>query len=264
MMPRAASADAKVRRPSRLRSPMKRFIRLFLVAAAAVVTGGGIGGCDDSSQVPQAVLEQASKPPENTGLRPPTTQELLTGHRSRTILLPIPVSLELPPGWGPDRRTHMPNLIVGYTPSGGEVTIQLIPRSPIRQKELDQLVAGAKKEMAASPTKIPRCELRPLGTAQVLERQSIGDPAPMVMYDKNNQPHESTESSFGWTLDVFVPHEGAFQDHQLSFLGLTKSQYDKDKDFLSGVVDTLRYATDTTPTSAPATATPAAPAATTP
>jgi len=221
---------------------MKRFISLFLAAGAAAFAGTGIGGCDDSSDVPQAVIEQASKPPENS-LRPPTTQELLTGHRTRTILLPVPVSLELPPGWGPDRKTHMPNLIVGTTPSGGEISILLTPRSPIRQKDLEQLVAGAKKEMAANSAKIFKCDLRPLGTAQLLERQRVGDPAPMTTYDKNNQPHESMEAPFKWTLDVLVPHEGAFQDHELSFFALTKSQYDKDKDFLNGVVSTLQYVT---------------------
>jgi hypothetical protein len=186
------------------------------------------------------VLEQASKPPENI-LRAPTTQELLTGHRSRTILLPIPVSLEMPPGWGPDRRTGMPNLIMGYTPSGGEVSIQLIPRTPLWPKELDTLVAASKKEMAANPNKILKAELRPLGTAQVLERQRVGDPAPLTTYDKQNKPHESIESYFEWTLDILVPHDEGIQDNQISFLGLTKSQYDKDKDFLNGVISTLQY-----------------------
>jgi hypothetical protein len=45
----------------------------------------------------------------------------------------------------------MPNLILGYTPSGGEVSIQLIPRTPLHQKDLDILVAASRKEMAANP-----------------------------------------------------------------------------------------------------------------
>ena len=221
---------------------MKRLITLVLLAAAATLAGAN-AGCDDSSnQVPQAVLDQASKPPENT-FKAPTTQELLSGRRSRTALVPIPVTLELPPGWGPDRRVgaHMGNLIVGYTPSGAEINIQLIPRPALRQDQLEHLVNGAKKEMAANPQRIPRVELRPLGTAQVLERQKIGEPAPLTIYDKNNQPHTSTESDFLWTLDVLIPHEGGVQDHQLSFLGLTKSQYDKDKDFLNSIMSTLQY-----------------------
>jgi hypothetical protein len=220
---------------------MKRLISPLL--AAAIIGSLAISvGCDDSDQVPKAVIEQASKPPENS-LRAPTTQELLTGHRSRTILLPIPVSLELPPGWGPDHRTGMPNLILGYTPSGGEVSIQLIPRSPLHQKDLDLLVAASRKEMAANPGKILKSELRPLGTAQVFEHQRVGEPAPLTIYDKNNKPHESIESYFEWTLDVLVPHEDGIQDNQIAFLGLTKSQYDKDKDFLNGVMSTLQYVT---------------------
>ena len=241
---------------------MKRLISLFLWTAA-IGMFGLCWGCDDSdTKVPPAVLEQASKPPES-GMRIPTTQDLLTGHRSRTILLPIPVSLEMPFGWGPDHRTGMPNLIMGYTPSGGEVSIQLIPRSPLRAKDLNTMVAAAKKEMAANSAKIFKCDLRPLGTAQLLERQRVGDPAPMTTYDKNNQPHESMESPFKWTLDVLVPHEGAFQDHELSFFALTKSQYDKDKDFLNGVVSTLQYVTPES-ASQPTTTTPPAPTTTQP
>jgi hypothetical protein len=221
---------------------MKRLISLFLWTAA-IGMFGLCWGCDDSdTKVPPAVLEQASKPPES-GMRIPTTQD----------------SLEMPPGWGPDHRTGMPNLIMGYTPSGGEVSIQLIPRSPLRAKDLNTMVAAAKKEMAANPTKILKCELRPLGTAQVLERQRVGDPAPVTTYDRNNKPHESIESYFEWTLDVLVPHEDGVQDNQIAFLGLTKSQYDKDKDFLNGVISTLQYVspsesatTTTAPTATPA------------
>ena len=111
--------------------------------------------------------------------------------------------------------------------------------------------------IAANPQQIVKFELRPLGNNQVLERQSVGRPAPLTVYDSNNQPHTSEESIFNWTISVLVPNEGAFQVYELNFLLLTKSQYDKDKDFLDSVVQTLRYATDTSP-SAPPSAQPAA------
>jgi hypothetical protein len=245
---------------------MKRLISLMMLLAAGLL--GYVGGCDDrSGQVPQAVLDQASKPPEDL-LKPPTTQQLLTGHRSRTALLPLPLTMELPPGWGPDRRAHMANVMTGYTPSGNEVQIQLITRSSIKHDELDRLVTGAKKEMAAKPQQIVKVELRPLGSAQVLERQRIGEPAKLTTYDKNMTPHESMESHFTWTLNVMIPHEAGFQVHELSFLALTKNQYDQDKDFLNGVLSTLKYetggdATTSTSTTAPSSTQPAisAPAA---
>src|ERR1044072_7986509 len=90
---------------------MKRFITLILL-----VSGVFCGACDDrSNSVPQAVLDQASKPPIDM-LRVPTTQELLSGHRSRTALLPLPLSMELPPGWRPMK--DMPGVLQGFTPSG--------------------------------------------------------------------------------------------------------------------------------------------------
>ena len=222
---------------------MKRLISLLMVSVAVAMFAAA---CDDRGSVPQAVLDQANKPPEDF-LRVPTTQELVSGRRSRTALLPLPLTMELPPGWRPDRK--LANILQGYTPSGGEVQIQLVPRPSIKMDDLDRLVTGAKKEMAANPQQILKVDVRPLGTVKVLERQKVGVPAPLTTFDKNNQPHTSTESNFTWTLDVLVPHEGMYQVQELSFIGLTKSQWDQDKDFLNSVLSTLAYAGDVTSSS---------------
>ena len=89
----------------------------------------------------------------------------------------------------------------------------------------------------------------PLGNVKVLERQSVGQAAPFVVYDSRNQPHETIEAPFSWTISVLVPNEGAYQLYELNFIGLTKSQYDHDKDFLDGILRTLAYAGDTSLTS---------------
>src|SRR5438874_1330048 len=99
--------------------------------------------------------------------------------------------------------------------------------------------------MAANPGRILKVQLRPMGSVQVLETQKVGEPSKITLYDKNNQPHDSVESYFTWTLEVLVPHEDAYQRHELSFIGLTRNQYDKDKDFLNGVLSTLAYSTGT-------------------
>lgn len=200
-------------------------------------------GCDDRpTSVPQAVLEQASKPPSSTS-KHPTTQDLLTGHRFKTALMPLPLTMDLPPGWGPMHDARLPNLYHGFTPSG-EVEIQLSARSSMKPDELEALIKAARKEMAEKPNQIVKVDIRPLGAVRVLERQKIGVPAPFKTFDSNNVPHESIESNFTWTFDVIVPHDGAFQIHELNFIGLTKGQYDKDKEFLQSIVSTMGYASD--------------------
>jgi hypothetical protein len=189
------------------------------------------------------VLDQATQPAATSSDKAPTTQDLLTGHRSRTALMPLPLTMELPPGWGPMQKARLPNVIQGYTP-GGEVQIQLSARPSMKKEELDRMIAGAKKEMAANPQEIAKVDVRKLGDVQIMERQRIGKPAPFKVFDANNVPHESIESNFTWTIDVIVPHDGAFQIHELNFIGLTKSQFDKDKEFLEGVVSTLAYASE--------------------
>jgi hypothetical protein len=219
------------------------------------VAGATLTGCEDRTDVPPAVLEasnNANKAKENLP-KPPTTQELLTGHRSRTALVPLPVTMELPPGWGKFNEKNpvgvtigAGNVLQGYTPNG-EVQIQLNPRRAMTRDELDRMVAAAKKEMAEKPQQILKVDLRQHGDVKILERQAVGQPGPLTTYDANNVPHTTTESPFTWTISVLVPNEGAFQVYELNFMGLTKSLYDKDKDFLNSVLNTIQYGEATTP-----------------
>jgi hypothetical protein len=222
---------------------------MFVIAAVCALVA-----CDDRGSVPQSVIDQAKKA-ERDAAQPktpkrPTTQQLVEGHRSRTALIPLPLTMEMPPGWGKlqdlgDAKISASlNLLQGYTPHG-EVQIQLASRPAMKQDALNRLVEAGKKEQTAKPQKVVRFELRPLGNVKVLERQVVGDPAPYTVYDANNQPHTTTESSFTWTIQVLVPNEGAYQVYELNFMGLTKSLYDQDKDFLEGILKTLQYGTDT-------------------
>jgi hypothetical protein len=248
---------------------MTLWIRAGLVAGTFIFCAGVGGGCDDrgSSTVPPEVLAAANKPQQDAP-KVPTTQELLSGHRSRTVLSPLPLTMELPPGWHQMKDAPVPNLWDGYTPSG-EVQLQLNTRRPMTQEELDRLMEGARKEMAEKPQQILKVDLRPHGKCKILERQSVGQPKPFTLFDSNNVPHTTTDSIFNWTISLLAPgEEGAYQVYELNFIGLTKSQYDKDKDFLNSVVSTLQYGGDvsagaaTTAPSSPAMR--AAPAATLP
>ena len=229
-----------------------------------------LAACDDtpssSTAVPPEVLKQVeeNEKAKATAAKPkrPSTQELLTGRRSRTALMPLPLTMEVPPGWGTfdgfgDDKVRAAtaglNLFQGITPNG-DVQIQLTARPAMKQEELDRVVTFGKKEQQEKPNQILKMELRDLGNMKILERQSVGEPRPLSTFDEKGQEHTTTESSFNWTITVLVPNAGALQAFELNFIGLTKNQYDKDKDFLNGILSTVTYGTATTaPATAPAT-----------
>ena len=215
--------------------------RCGLMAVAA----GGIflatGGCDDSPPVPATLLEQAATQAKTSPR--PTTQELLTGARTNTLLVPLPLKMQVPTSWKTKSLRVM--LLEGPTPTS-DISIQLSTRPSIRTEDFDRLVAGAKKELQQSPDTVKKADVRPLpgsGNGKLLERQMVGTPGPYTVYDAQNNPHVSTQSIYKWTLTAFVPFENAYQVYELNFIGLTKEQYEKDKEFLNSIVSTLTLAT---------------------
>lgn len=233
---------------------------------AALLLGMILSACDDRSTLPQSVIEQAKQASAEKARKttaPPTTQELLNGPRTRLALIPLPLTMQVPAGWGKMNDNNAAgikvsaaglNVIQGYTPSG-EVEIRLSSHPTMKQDALDQILAFGKKEMQEKPTQYLKCELRPLGSVKVLERQSLGQPAPLTTYDQNNQPQTKMVTMLNWSMSVLVPAEGGYQNYELSFFWLTKDLYDKDKDFLNSVLSTLHYQADSAPepTTAPAT-----------
>src|SRR5688572_11460943 len=69
-------------RPAEGATTMMKWIRSVVVPAAATAALIGPGlGCDEPPAVPQAVLDEASKPAESSLNKRPTTQSLLSGKR---------------------------------------------------------------------------------------------------------------------------------------------------------------------------------------
>ena len=221
--------------------------------AAAVALALAATGCEDpADDIPQAVLDQQAKraAAEKDLPKIPTTQELTTGPRTVVPLGPLPLTMRVPASWKVEVAGGA-SLLRGHSPSG-EVTIQLTSRPSLKQAQLESEIKGAKKEQAERPQSILKVELRPMGNGQIYERQAVGDPAPYTVYDSNMQARTTTEQLFKWTIAVLVPQGDAFQRYELNFVGLTKSQYDKDKEFLQGLLDTLSYgAGPATPGTAP-------------
>lgn len=217
-----------------------------VVVSIAAVAFAWIGtGCDDpADDIPRAVLAQRAKQAVAQKELPkiPTTQELTTGPRHTIALGPLPMTMRVPSSWRVEVAGGA-SLLRGYTPNG-EVTIQLTSRPAIKQAQLESEITGAKKEQAERPQSILKVDVRPLGNGQIYERQAVGDPAPYTVYEPvGNEMKErtTTEQLFKWTISALAPQGDAFQRYELNFVGLTKSQYDKDKEFLQGILDTLSF-----------------------
>jgi hypothetical protein len=224
--------------PIRCRRP----VAILLLGLAATVTIAIAVGCDDpGSDIPQSVRDQQAKQAEAQKNLPkiPTTQDLLNGPRTTTALGPLPMTMRVPVSWKVE-VTGGASLLRGFTPNG-EIAIQLTPRSAIKKESFDALVKSDKKEQAEKPQSILKVEVRPMGDNLIYERQAVGDPAPYTVFDKNMKERTTTEQIFKWTVAVLVPTGDAYQRYDLNFVGLTKSQYDQDKDFLQGILNTLTY-----------------------
>lgn len=217
-----------------------KWVRVSIVTAVAAAAALLQPGCEEEpvGGIPQAVLDQQAKQNAEPDLpKIPTTQELVSGTRKTLALGPLPLTMRVPESWNLQVAGGA-SLLRGFTPNG-EVTIQLTSRPSLKPDELTRLVNAAKKEQSERPQSILKVQLRPLGQAQVYERQSVGDPAPYTVYDANNIPRTTTEQLFKWTVSVLAPHAGAHQVYELNFVGLTKSQYEQDKQFLQTMLDTL-------------------------
>jgi hypothetical protein len=239
--------------------PLSRVAVLGILLAVAVAVAGL--ACDDTSNdIPQAVRDQQARQAEAQKNLPkiPTTQDLVNGPRTVTPLGPLPLTLRVPVSWQV-KVAGGASLLQGFTPNG-EVAIQLTSRPSMKKTDFDALFKSDKKEQAGKPQSILKVELRPLGDVQIYERQAVGDPAPFTVYDSNMKERTTTEQIFKWTIAVLAPTGDAYQRYDLNFVGLTKSQYDLDKDFLQGILNTLTYGnSDVTGSSATAPTLPTTP-----
>jgi hypothetical protein len=223
-----------------MKPPVHRSVFTIFLAASLLSAG-----CDDPGDdgIPQAVLDQQAKQAEAAKNLPkiPTTQELLTGPRTLTPLGPLPMTLRVPVSWKVEVAGPASHLR-GRAPSGDEVTIQLNSRAPIKRAEYEALIKSEKKAQSERPQSILKADIRPFGDGQLFEYQRVGEPREWPVYEgvgSELRTRTTTQQPFDWKLIVFDPQGDAFQRYELSFIGLTKSQYDKDKAFLQSILDTL-------------------------
>jgi hypothetical protein len=217
-----------------------------LAAMAAAIVVMGSAGC--KRQPPPLAVEESA--PHQAKTPPgPTTQELLSGPRQRIVLDTLPLTAAIPQGWTISRPPGMNfAFLEGPLPGGGQVHIQLtkkpplwaVDKSPMTMDErLDLMKQAAQKEQQADPQTIKYADLRSLGQAKIFEKQSVFQPAGGAAVDEKGRP-VAVGPQYRWTITLFVPQDKTYQTYELNFLDLSQSQYEANRDFLQGIVDSLR------------------------
>jgi len=211
---------------ARLLSPA---LLLSLAAAFAFVVG-----CDDTPTPPPSVAAPPQTAPARRIDLPerPTTQQILTARRQPLPLGEIPATLEVPdPYW--KLNEPAPRIVVLQGPApAGDVTVRLSRQEVDNRftlfsaERVKAMIDAAQADAARDPARNLLVNARDLGDARILERRTLqGD-------------------TVAWTINLFVPGgdtPGNYVPYQLGFLGLTKAQYDADRDFLESTFRTLQY-----------------------
>lgn len=195
---------------------------------APLMLAAALAGCDDTPEI--------NLPPETPAEKAvpsrPTTQELLSGERRSVSLRYVPFSVQAPPSWKVDSLGGSVFLLTGPTPSG-EAQIQLSRRPPRTAKQVELLVAGEKKEMAASNGQIRKVEFTERDGFKLLERQSV---SPTTA--------DPSKSMISWTLALFVGKGDGFEAFELNVLAMTEKQFEADEPLLRGIFDSLKVESD--------------------
>jgi hypothetical protein len=204
---------------------------LLLILLAAIFAAA----CDEKPKLPPV-----SNTPTNTG---PTTQELLTGPRTRLTLGSLPLSVRVPAkGWKIDTISSAGiTLLRGVTPSGG-VEIQLSTQRPVKKEDLDSILSYAHKDMERRNEPRNKIDVRTIGgNVKVLEQFVVNPPQSLITTDATGKETTRQASSVTWTIEVFVPQQSQYERHDLNFVGLTYDEYQTDKPLLTEVIDSLTF-----------------------
>jgi hypothetical protein len=216
----------------------------LVVLALALVLG-----CDDkrdtraANSAPQTPQQESTKPAAATAPIRPTTQELLEAPRKPLTLGALKLTLDVPPGW---KITTLGtgSWLEGPTP-GGEVRIQLASQgAPLKVDSIYAMEKRAREDAAKHADVLEVIPLRDIGgLAKKMERREIQRNLVINIPDDRDPKITRPEKvdRVDWTVLAFLPDADQFNINVLSFSGLSLQQYQKDREFLEHVLNTLHY-----------------------
>jgi len=215
---------------------------LLAVSAALIVTCQA--GCDKPR--PQAASTEPAEPQPTASTQAattnrPTTQQLLSGEQTRIPLRAIPFTISVPKNWQIKVQAGIP-ILEGPTPSG-VAQIQISRHaSPIAQHS-DRLVEGAKRDVQANPSPYALAEVRNLsGGIRALEYRSVArTPTTSAAIDSTGRKIADVATPLQWKFTAFVPNGRDTDLCELSFIDLTREQFDLDRELLEKIIASLQY-----------------------
>jgi hypothetical protein len=230
------------------------------------------GACDDQSDVPVDLLQQADPQtdPQNAAATRPTTQELVEGSRVPVTLDILPLILQVPASWKITRHgSGGANVwLEGPTPYG-EAQIDLTQRPTVARREYDMFVKGIRRRID-TPSGRETIQQRQLGPMHIIDYREELPAAPMPVVDETGLPKldasgeivMETAVPMRWRQSIYVPRADHAEHYELRFVVLTKDQYEADRAFLEQIFASLRYVGAAEPGAAAPATEPAAPAPT--
>jgi len=228
-----------------------------LLFGGLLITGIGLGACDDRSDVPADLAqprpdERATEPTQTPATSRPTTQELVASSRTAMTLDVLPLTLQVPPQWKITRRStsSLPLVWLEGPAPAGDVQIALKVQEPMIPPKFEQLLLGTRREIERASEPNTQLTIRQLGPATIIERRTVGipfearalDPTGMPLRDPSGVELTRTVTPMRWRISVYAPGEGLMNHYELNFIDLEKPQYDADRKFLEDILSTLRFA----------------------
>jgi len=207
------------------------------ILCAALAGGLASGGCDEKPKAPSASFDAGD-------LHAPTTQTIATWPRKRTPLGALPLTIEVPNTWQLKSIGLGPTAVFtieGLAPSG-TVSIQLSSQSDCSGQIMTAMEKSALRRVENKDPAMLMATTRDLGEAKVLE-QRITRRVAGTQPSKEAPDGMPDMDMIEWTIVVFAPQQQAdkYQRCVLSIFGLTRDEYEMDKDFLQRSLDSMQY-----------------------
>jgi hypothetical protein len=206
--------------------------------------------CDEKPKPPPGYSN--NPPPQHLHFGKPTTQEIVSAVRDPEQLGVWPLTLDLPHRlWNikvPSATFSGPSLSIEGSAPHGDIQIQIssFPNAFPSLSVLDQTVDDARKKQAAHPQDVLLVDFRALDPAKVFEEREIHHVA-TAPSTQSAAADTNDLDMVNWTLTVVLPHRNSigkqnpYDTYLLSFIGLSRRQYEQDREFLEQILGSLKY-----------------------
>jgi hypothetical protein len=209
------------------------------IGVALVVGLIAAAGCDRKPDAPVKAPEQ------KVSTDRPTTQELTQTPFTTLSLMPagIPATIQVPTGWALTKEIDPANLrIEGYTPTD-VADIGFMPMVIKTAIKRDVLIETTKQQMAADPLTATIPATRESNGALVIESIDLTVPPPSTEPTSPGTGASTppAEPAVQWSVMLVVPNHDQFSVYELRLIGLTRTEFKTDRDFLQKIMGSLNF-----------------------